>query len=59
MIAALIRWSAKNLVLILIERADRAEQRGMLGAQALGRRDDRLHETRNVRAADGDFSTCL
>ena len=42
----------RDLVLVLVERGDRAEQRGVFGAQPFGRGDDRLDQPGNVRAAD-------
>src|SRR5690242_20310106 len=46
-----------DLVLILVERGNRAEQRGVLRTQALGRGDNRLDQPGDVRAANRNFAT--
>ena len=51
--------TARDLVLVGVERLDRFEQRGVLRAQPLRRGDDRLDQPRDVGTANGDLAAGL
>ena len=49
----------RDLILVLVERGDRAEQRGVLGTQLLRRREHLLDQARYVGAAQRDFAAAV